>query len=140
LLLGAGAVSAQGVKTNDTVGVPAAQQNAPALQSAPAEKMAPAGKSDQITTPSITGQAAPTATKSDNNQQTMDKSAPAGAGTKGSSDANASADAKSVRTGRHVRSRYASGYHGPLYNSYRGDLGYHGCRHHRHSWSPWLWC
>ena len=133
LLLGAGAVSAQGMKTNDT------QPSAPAVQqNAPAEKMAPAGKSDQIKAPQKIGQAAPKALQSDNKQQTTDKSMPAGAAAKGSSDANGSADVKSKRTARHVGARYAVRHHGPLYNSYRGDRGYYGCR--RHSWTPWLWC
>ncbi len=136
LLLGAGAVSAQGVKTDNTLGVPAAQQNAPA------EKMAPAEKSDQIKTPGRTGQAAPTSPKSDNKQLTTDKGAPAGAAVKGSAAADASADVKSKTTAHHDRARYASGRHGPLYNSYRGDrgYGYHGCWGHRHSWTPWQWC
>ena len=60
VLLSAGAVSAQGTKTDQTPGVPAAQQ------SAPAEKMAPALKSDQSKAPEKTGQAAPTAPVSDN--------------------------------------------------------------------------
>jgi hypothetical protein len=132
LLLGAGAVSAQGMKTNETPSVPALQQNAPA------EKMAPAGKSDQIKAPEKIGQAAPKATESGNKQQTTDKGTPAGAAAKGSSDANGSADVKSKRTARHVGARYAGRHHGPLYNSYRGDRGYYGCR--RHSWTPWLWC
>jgi hypothetical protein len=132
LLLGAGAVSAQGMKTNETPSVPALQQNAPA------EKMAPAGKSDQIKAPEKIGQAAPKAPESGNKQQTTDKGTPAGAAAKGSSDANGSADVKSKRTARHVRARYAGGNHGPFYNSYRGDRGYYGCR--RHSWTPWLWC
>ena len=53
LLLGAGAVSAQGMKNDETPGrAPAAQQNAPA------EKVAPALKSDQRKAPETTGQAA----------------------------------------------------------------------------------
>jgi hypothetical protein len=132
LLLGAGVVSAQGMKTTETPSVPALQQNAPA------EKMAPAGKSDQIKAPEKIGQAAPKAPESGNKQQTTDKGTPAGAAAKGSSDANGSTDVKSKRTARHVRARYAGGNHGPFYNSYRGDRGYYGCR--RHSWTPWLWC
>src|SRR5580692_9335739 len=85
LLLGAGVVSAQGIKTDETPGVPAAQQNAPP------EKMAPAGKSDQIKAPEKTGQVAPPAPESANKQQTTDKGAPAGAAAKGSSDADGSA-------------------------------------------------
>ena len=132
LLLGAGAVSAQGMKTNDASSAPAVQQNAPA------EKMAPAGKSDQTKAPEKIGQVAPKAPQSDNKQQTTDKGAPAGAVAKGSSDANGSVDVKSKRTARHVGARYAGRHHGPLYNSYRGDRGYYGCR--RHGWTPWLWC
>lgn len=134
LLLGAGAVSAQGMKTDETSGAPAAQQNAPP------EKIAPAGKSDQIKAPEKTGQAAPTLPDSANKQQTTDKGAPAGVAAKGSSDANGSTGVMSKRTARHVGARYASGRHGPLYNSYRGDFGYRGCRHHSHRWMPWLWC
>jgi len=134
LLLGAGAVSAQGMKTNETSGAPAAQQNAPA------EIMAPAVKSDKSKMPEKTGQAAPTASKSDNKQQTTDKGAPAGAVAKGSSEANGSTDVKSKRTSRHVGARYAGRHNGSLYNSYRGDHGYRGCRGHGHSWTPWLWC
>src|ERR1700676_929315 len=133
LLLGAGAVSAQGMKTDQTPGAPAAQQNAPA------EIMAPAVKSDQSKAPEKTGQVAPTAPISDNKQQNTDKGAPAGAAAKDSSDVVGSADVKSKRTARHVGARYA-GYHGPLYNSYRGDRGYRGCRGRGHSWTPWLWC
>ncbi len=134
LLLGAGAVSAQGIKTDETPGAPAAQQ------SAPAENMAPAIKSDQSKTPEKTGQAATIAPASDNKQQTTDKGAAAGAAAKGSSEANGSAVVQSKRTERHGGARYASRYHGPLYNSYRGDHGYYGCRRHRHSWMPWLGC
>lgn len=135
LLLGAGAVSAQGIKTDDTPAPPAAQQ------SAPAEIVAPAGKSDQIKAPEQAGQAAPTAPESASKQQTTDKGVPASSAAKGSPDADQSADVKSRRTERHVGARYASGRHGPFYNSYRGDLGYRDCRHHRrHGWMPWLWC
>jgi hypothetical protein len=134
LLLSAGAVSAQGMKANETSGAPAAQQ------SAPAEIMAPAVKSDKIKAPEKTGQAAPIAPKSDNKQQTTDKGAPAGTVAKGSSEANGSTDVKSKRTSRHVGARYAGRYHGPLFNSYRDDRGYRGCRGHGHSWTPWLWC
>jgi hypothetical protein len=128
LLLGAGAVSAQGMKTNETPSVPALQQNAPA------EKMAPAGKSDQVKAPEKIGQAAPKA------QQTTDKGAPASTMAKDSSDANGSADMKSKRTARHVRARYAGAHYGPFYNSYRGDRYYRGCRGHGYGWTPWLWC
>ncbi len=133
LLLSAGVVSAQGIKTDETPGAPAAQQNAPA------ENMAPAVKSDQIKTPEKTGQAAPTVP--DNKQQTTDKGAPASAAAKkGSSEADGSAVVKSKRTERHGGARYASRHHGPLYNSYRGDYGYRDCYRHRHSWMPWLGC
>ena len=134
LLLGICAGSAQDTKTDKTPGVPAAQQNAP-----PA-KMTPAGKSDQIKAPEKIGQTAPTAPESANKQQTMDKGAPAGAAAKGSSNVVGSADVKSKRAERHVGARYASSHHGPLYNSFTGDLGYRDCRGHRHSWMPWLWC
>src|ERR1700691_1329156 len=118
VLLGAGAVSAQAIKSDQTPSVPTAQQNAPA------EKMTPSGKFDQINAP-----------KSDK-QQRADKVAPAGAATKGSSDAKGSADVKSTRTARYGGARYAAGHHGPLYNSYRGHRGYRGCRGFRHSWLP----
>ncbi len=134
LLLGAGAVSAQGVKTDETPGAPAAQQNAPA------EKMAPAVKSDQGKAPEKAGQAAPTVPESDNKQQATDQGAPAGAAAKGSSEADGSTVVKSKRAERHGGPRYASRHHGPLYNSYRGDYGYRHCRDHRHSWMPWLGC
>src|ERR1700692_4128511 len=133
VLLSAGAVSAQGTKTDQTPGVPAAQQ------SAPAEKMAPALKSDQSEAPEKTGQAALTAPEYKNKQLATDKGAPAGAAAKGSSDAQGSADVTSKRTARHGGNRYA-GRHGPFYDSYRGDYGYYGCRHHRHGWMPWLGC
>ena len=132
LLLGAGAVSAQGMKNDATPAAPAAQQNAPP------EKMAPAAKSDPIKAPEKSGQATPAAPTSDNKQQTTDKGAPAGAAAKDTSDANGGADVKSKRTERHAGGRYAGYHHGPLYNSYRGEGWYHGC--HRHSLMPWLWC
>ncbi len=131
LMLSAGVVSAQSIKTDDTPGAPAAQ-------TAPAKNMAPAVKSDQIKTPEKTGQAAPTVP--DNKQQTTDKGVPASAAAKGSSEANGSAVVKSKRTERHGGARYAARHHGPLYNSYRGDYGYRGCYNHRHSWLPWLGC
>jgi hypothetical protein len=134
LLLGAGAVSAQGMKTNETPGVPAAQQNAPA------EIMAPAVKSDKSKTPEKTGQAAPTAPTSDNKQQTTDKGVRGRPVAKDSSGANGGNDVKPKRTSRHVGARYADHRHGPLYSSYRGDRGYGSCRGHGHSWTPWLWC
>jgi hypothetical protein len=130
LLLSAGAVSAQGMKTDETPAAPAAQQNAPP------EKIAPAAKTDPIRAPEKSGQAAPAAPTS--NQQTTDKGAPAGAAAKNSADATGNADVTSKRADRHVGRRYAGYHHGPLYNSYRGDGWYHGC--HRHSLMPWLWC
>jgi hypothetical protein len=130
LLLSAGAVSAQGMKTDETPAAPAAQQNAPP------EKIAPAAKTDPIKAPEKSGQAAPAAPTS--NQQTTDKGAPAGAAAKNSADATGNADVTSKRADRHVGRRYAGYHHGPLYNSYRGDGWYHGC--HRHSLMPWLWC
>ena len=132
LMLGAGAVSAQGTQNDVTPAAPAAQQNAPP------EKIAPAAKSDPIKTPEKTGQTVPTAPQSANKQQTTEKAAPAGDAAKVSSDANRSTDVKSKRTERHVGGRYAGYHHGPLYNSYRGDGWYHGC--HRHSLMPWRWC
>lgn len=136
LLLGAGAVSAQGMKNDATPAAPAAQQNALP------EKTAPAAKSDPIKAPDKAPEksvkAVPTAPTSETKQQTTDKVAPAGTAAKVSSDADRSTDVKSKRTERHYRARYARGYHGPLYNSYRGDWGYRGC--HRHRLMPWLWC
>jgi len=120
LLLGVCAVSAQGMKTNETTGSPPAAQ-----QNAPPEKMAPAVKSDKALT--------------------TDKSASTGAVTKGSSDANSGADTKSARTAhnghrRHFAGRYEGGRNGPIYDSYRGHRGYRGCRDHGHSWTLGLWC
>ena len=128
LLLGACAVSAQDMKTDETPSVPAAQQNAPP------EKMAPAEKSDQMKAPEGTGVIVP---ETANKQQTIDREAPAGAAAKMPHDAVGGLDVKSKRTERHVGARYASRHHGPLYNSYTG-AGYRHC--HRHSWMPWLWC
>jgi hypothetical protein len=124
---------AQGMKTDETPSAPAAQQNAPA------EKIAPALKSDQRIAPETTGQAAPTAPKSDKlKSETMDKGAPAGAAAKGSSDANGSADVTSKRTARHAGARYAGRHNGPLYNSYRGHRSHRGC--YGHSGMFGLWC
>jgi hypothetical protein len=134
LLLGACAVSAQAVKTDETPSVPAAQQNAPP------EKMAPVDKTDQIKAPETTGLTAPTAPETASKQQTMHKDDPTGGAAKMPHDAVGSADVKSKRTERHVGVRYARSHHGPLYNSYTGDLGDRDCRRHRHSWMPWLWC
>jgi hypothetical protein len=132
LLLGAGAVSAQGMKNDETPAAPAAQQ------SAPPEKIAPAAKSDPIKAPEKSVKAVPTAPTSEHKQQTTDKVAPAGTAAKVSSDADRSTDVKSKRTERHFGARYARGYHGPLYDSYRGYRGYRGCHHH--SLMPWIWC
>ena len=134
LLLSACAVSAQGMKTDETPGTPAAQQTAPP------DKMAPAGNADQIKAPEKASQVAPTAPQSDSKQQAMDKSAPASVATKRSSDADGDAAMKSKRVERHMGARYAASRHGPLYNSYRGDRWYNGCHRHRHGWMPWLGC
>jgi hypothetical protein len=94
LLLGAGAVSAQGMKNDEAPGrTPSAQQNAPA------EKVAPALKSDQRKTPETTGQAAePESDKKQLKTQKMDKDAPAAPAAKGSSDADGNANVKSKST------------------------------------------
>jgi hypothetical protein len=91
LLLGAGAVSAQSMKADETpAAAPAAQQNAPA------ENVAPAPKSGQHKVPETTGQATPTAPEADKKQlkgQAMDR--PQGAATpKSSSDSNGNANVK----------------------------------------------
>lgn len=122
LLLGAGAVLAQGVKTDETTGAPAAQQAPPAQQTAPAEKMAPTLKSDQSKAPEKAGQAAETAPPS---------------AAKASAVAD-STDVKSKRVERHVGTRYAGGHH--FYNSYRGHRGYGECRVYRDNiLMPWCW-
>ena len=91
LLLGVGAVSAQSMKTDETPApAPAVQQNAPA------EKVAPTLKSGQSKALETTGQTAPPAPEADKKQlksQTIDTT-PTGAATKGSSDANGSANVK----------------------------------------------
>ena len=56
MLLGAGAVSAQGMKNDETPAAPPAAQ-----QNAPPEKMAPAAKSDPSKAPEKSGQAVPAA-------------------------------------------------------------------------------
>jgi hypothetical protein len=97
LLLGTGIVWAQDTKKNDTSGVPAAQQNAPA------EKVAPTLKPDQDKAPAKTGQAAPTAPesgKTQQNSQQMDKGAPASAPAKNASDANESGTGASSPSNR----------------------------------------
>jgi Protein of unknown function (DUF1236) len=87
LLLGAGVVLAQGLKTDERPGAPAAQQNAPA--ETPAEKMAPTLKSGQRKAPETTGQAtAPKSDKVKSQTMDMDKGTPAGGAAKGSSDAD----------------------------------------------------
>lgn len=94
LLLGAGAVSAQGMKNDEAPGrTPSAQQNAPA------EKVAPALKSGQRKAPETTGQAAePESDKKQLKTQKMDKDAPAAPAAKGSSDADGNANVKSKST------------------------------------------
>ena len=68
LLLGVGALSAQNIiKTDETPGAPAAQQNAPP------EKIAPAAKSDPIKAPEKAG-----SIRIHQQQQTTDKATPAG--------------------------------------------------------------
>ena len=93
LLVGAGAVSAQGMKNDEAPArAPAAQQNAPA------EKVAPALNSGQHKAPETTGQAAePQSDKTQLKTQKMDKGAPAAPAAKGSSDADADGNA-SVRS------------------------------------------
>ncbi len=130
LMLTAGVVSAQGIKTDETPSAPTVQQTAPA------EKMAPAVKSDQIKTPQKTGQATPVVPN--NKQQPTNKGARASTAAKGSAGIDGSAVIKSKRAERHGGARYASRHHGPLYNSYRGDHGYGDC--YRHSWMSWLGC
>ncbi len=142
MLLGAGAVSAQGMKNDTTPAAPAAQQNAPP------EKIAPPAKSEPTKVPEKSSQAVPAAPTAEHKQQTTDKGAPASAtakdamakdtAAKDSSNANGNTDIKSKRTARHYGGRYAGYRHGPLYDSYRGDHGYRGCHHHR--FMPWLWC
>lgn len=105
MLLGASALSAQGMKNDVTSGVPAAQQNAPP------EIMAPAAKSDQIKTSKIIGQDVIGG---------KGKSDPALAAAKVSPVGTGNADVRSKRTERNIRGRYAASHHGPLYNSYRG--------------------
>ena len=152
LLLGAGAVSAQSMKTDETpAAAPAVQQNAPA------EKVAPALKSGQRKAPDTTGQAAPAALEADKkqlNSKTMEN-APAGAATKGSSDANHSANVKNKNsaaksdvgasssrksadegkrstTGRGAVNEDAVG--GPKLVRHRHYRHYHHYRHYRHCW------
>ena len=131
LLLGASAVSAQTMKTDETpANAPAAQQNAPA------EKVAPALKSEQGKAPETTGQAAPTAPASDKKElksQTMDKDPPALAVGQASSDANGSANVKN-------KNRAAEGKRGTAARASADEGGVGGPnrvshRHYRHSYS-----
>ena len=94
LLVGAGAVSAQGMKNDEAPArAPAAQQNAPA------EKVAPALNSGQRKAPETTGQAAePESDKTQLKPQKMDKGAPAAPAAKGSSDADGNASVRSKST------------------------------------------
>lgn len=98
LLLGASAVSAQTLKTDETpANAPAAQQNVPTA------KMAPTLKPEQRKAPETTGQAVPTAPASDKKElkgQTMDKDAPAVAVGKASTDANGSVNVKTTKVNR----------------------------------------
>jgi len=94
LLLGAGAVSAQGMKSDEAPArAPAAQQNAPAEKVAPAMKPGEQ-KAGTKKAPETVGQA-PKASDS-GKSQTMDKSAPAGAAADGK--AGAKGDVKSEAT------------------------------------------
>jgi hypothetical protein len=84
LLLGAGSVWAQDMKTNEKPGAPAAQQKAPV------EKMAPALKSDQRKSSEKSGQATTPAPESDRNEmksQKMDKGGATGAAAERPADA-----------------------------------------------------
>ena len=133
-LLGVGAVSAQSIKTDETPArAPAAQQNVPA------EKMAPVLKSDQRKAPETTGQVAPTAPEAD-------KNAPAGAATKGSSDANGSASVKnknganaaspsgkSAAEGKRSTTGQGSVNEGVVGSPSHRHYRYH--RHYRHCWT-----
>jgi len=94
LLLGAGAVSAQGMKNDEAPArAPTAQQNAPA------EKVAPAMKSGQRKAPETTGQATePESDKKQLKTQKMDKEAPATPAAKGTSDADGNANVRSKST------------------------------------------
>ena len=131
LLLGASAVSAQTMKTDETpANAPAAQQNAPA------EKVAPPLNSEQRKAPETTGQAAPTAPASDKKElksQTMDKDPPAIAVGQASSDANGSANVKN-------KNRTAEGKRGTTARASADEGAVGGPnrvshRHYRHSYS-----
>jgi len=124
LLLGASAVSAQSMKSDETpASAPAAQQNAPA------EKMAPALKSEQRKAPETTGQS----DKKELKSQTMDKDAPAVAVGKASSDANGSANVKNknrAAEGKRGTTAQASADEGAV-----GGPNRVGHRHYRHYYS-----
>ncbi len=131
LLLGASAVSAQIIKTDETPArAPAAQQNAPA------EKMAPALNSDQRKAPETTGQAAPTAPEAD-------KNAPAGAATKGSSDVNGSANVKNKNGAGAASPSGKSANEGKRSTTGQGAVNegvvsgprHRHYRHYRHCWT-----
>jgi len=119
LLLGAGAVSAQRIKADETPArAPAAQQNVPA------EKMAPALKSDQSKAPETTGQAAPKAPEAD-------KNAPAAAATKsGAGAASPSGEGKRSATGQGAVKKRVVAH--PRRRHYRHYQHY---RHYRHCWT-----
>jgi type IV secretory pathway VirB10-like protein len=124
LLLGASAVSAQSMKSDETpASAPAAQQNAPA------EKMAPALKSEQRKAPETTGQSDKKGLKS----QMMDKDAPAVAVGKASSDANGSANVKNknrAAEGKRGTTAQASADEGAV-----GGPNRVSHRHYRHYYS-----
>ena len=131
LLLGASAVSAQSMKTDETpANAPAAQQTAPA------EKMAPALKS----APETKGQAVPTAPEAANEQpksQTMDK-APAGAAVKGSSDVNSGANVKNKNRAAESKrgtTAQASADEGAVGGPNRVSHRHYRHYHYRHCWT-----
>ena len=131
LLLSAGAVSAQNMKTDETpANAPAAQQNAPAETVAPVLKSAP----------ETTGQAAPTALQPDKRElknQTMDN-APAGAAAKGSSDANGSANVKNkyrAAEGKRGTNAQASADEGAVGGPNRVSHRHYRHYHYRHCWT-----
>src|SRR6476646_5264702 len=130
LLLGASAVSAQTMKTDETpASVPAAQQNAPA------EKMAPAQKPEERKAPETTGQAAPTAPAADKKSQTMDKDAPAVAVGKASSDANGSADVKKTNKNRAAEAKRGTAAQASADEGAIGGPNRVSHRHYRHWYS-----
>ena len=119
LLLGAGAVSAQGMKNDEAPArAPAAQQNAPA------EKVAPALKSGQRKAPETTGQAAePESDKTQLKTQKMDKGAPAAPAAKGSSDADGNASVRSKSTSESGAGAASSPNRVPADEGKRGTTG-----------------